>query len=185
MCLANYRWEDQYTSGSIEYSAPSGKYFYEDGIAKSTISLSRECVELMGYGTKDTFYGWIVLNRIDLMTTHSYGKKIKALAMGVVTGTNSGASIRYKTFDGSTMQVERMAEGQYRITFNGEWFSSADDCFVVLTGYGFSYNTTSPIKATITGKGTTYITVHTSDDSTQNDGSFQFLIMNLNDWMYI
>lgn len=53
----------------------------------------------------------------------------------------------------------------------------------MLTGYGFSYGvSTAPIKPTITGKGTTYLTVHTSDDSTRNDGSFMFMIFNMNDW---
>lgn len=183
MCITNYRWGSQISRGSIEYTAPSGKYFYENGVSKNTLTLSRECVELIGYGTSSQFYGWIVLNRIDLMTSSRYGRFLKCLAMGMVTGTNSGASISYKTFDGSTMGVSRLAEGQYQLSFSGSWFNSGNDCMAMLTGYGFSYGDgTAPIKPTITGKGTTYLTVHTSDDSTRNDGSFMFMIFNMNDW---
>lgn len=181
MCITNYRWGSQISQGSIEYTAPSGKYFYENGVSKNTLTLSRECVELIGYGTSSQFYGWIVLNRIDLMTSSRYGRFLKCLAMGMVTGTNSGASISYKTFDGSTMGVSRLAEGQYQLSFSGSWFNSGNDCMAMLTGYGFSYGGgTTPIKPTITGKGTTYLTVHTSDDDTRNDGSFMFMIFNMN-----
>lgn len=183
MCITNYRWGSQISQGSIQYTAPTGKYFYENGVSTNKLTLSRECVELMGYGTTTQFYGWIVLNRIDLMTSSRYGRFLKCLAMGMVTGTNSGASISYKTFDGSTMGVSRLAEGQYQLSFSGSWFNSGNDCMAMLTGYGFSYGGgTAPIKPTITGKGTTYLTVHTSDNSTRNDGSFMFMIFNMNDW---
>lgn len=183
MCITNYRWGSQISQGSIQYTAPTGKYFYENGVSTNKLTLSRECVELMGYGTTTQFYGWIVLNRIDLMTSSRYGRFLKCLAMGMVTGTNSGASISYKTFDGSTMGVSRFAEGQYQLSFSGSWFNSGNDCMAMLTGYGFSYGGgTAPIKPTITGKGTTYLTVHTSDDDTRNDGSFMFMIFNMNDW---
>lgn len=183
MCITNYRWGSQISQGSIQYTAPTGKYFYENGVSTNKLTLSRECVELMGYGTTTQFYGWIVLNRIDLMTSSRYGRFLKCLAMGMVTGTNSGASISYKTFDGSTMGVSRLAEGQYQLSFSGSWFNSGNDCMAMLTGYGFSYGGgTAPIKPTITGKGTTYLTVHTSDDYTRNDGSFMFMIFNMNDW---
>lgn len=183
MCITNYRWGSQISQGSIQYTAPTGKYFYENGVSTNKLTLSRECVELMGYGTTTQFYGWIVLNRIDLMTSSRYGRFLKCLAMGMVTGTNSGASISYKTFDGSTMGVSRLAKGQYQLSFSGSWFNSGNDCMAMLTGYGFSYGGgTAPIKPTITGKGTTYLTVHTSDDDTRNDGSFMFMIFNMNDW---
>lgn len=184
MCIANYRWGNNITSGSIEYTAPSGKYFYENGIGKETLKLSRECVELMGYGTATEFYGWIVLNRINLMTASRYGRKLNCLAMGTVTGSSTGASISYRTFDGTTMSVSRLAEGQYQLTFSSSWFNSGDDCMAMLTGVGFAAGGgTSPIKPTITGKGTTYLTVHTSDDASRNDGSFMFMIFNINDWL--
>ncbi|MDM8338065.1 hypothetical protein [Mediterranea massiliensis] len=186
MCITNYRWGSQYSQGTIEYTAPTGKYFYENGISKNYLRLSRECVELIGYGTPTQFYGWIVLNRINLMTESRYGRKLNALAMGIVTGSSSETSISYKTFDGTTMSVSRTGEGQYRVNFSSTWFNSANDCIAIVTGLGYSQGSSeAPIKATVIGRYSSYITVNTSDDASRNDGSFMFLILNINDWLGI
>lgn len=187
MCIANYRWGSEITTGSIEYSAPTGMYFYEDGTQKKSISLSRECVELMGYGTSTQFYGWIVLNRINLMTQSKYGRKLNVLAQGIVTGSASGASINYKTFDNeNTLSVSRLGEGQYQINVPSSWGLIAGSYMVMLTGYGYSTGSSSaPIKATARDLNSTYFRVDTSDDSTRNDGSFMFQIINLNDWLVL
>lgn len=183
MCITNYRWGNQISEGSIQYSAPSGKYFYEDGVSKSTLSLSRECVELMGYGTNSQFYGWIVLNRINLMTSSRYGRKLNVLAQGIVTGTSSGASINCKTFDGSTMSVSRLGEGSYRMSFSSAWGLTSGNYIVMLTGYGYvSGSNASPNKATVGAYGTSTVDIFCSDDASKNDGSFMFQIINLNDW---
>lgn len=56
VCLVNYKWGANTTIGFMSITAPSGKYFYEDGISKSTITFSRELVELLGYGDDTTFW---------------------------------------------------------------------------------------------------------------------------------
>ena len=184
MCIANYRWGSSITEGQIGYSAPTGKYFYEDGIAKRSIHLSRECVELMGYGTSTQFYGWIVLNRINLGTNSRYGRKLNVLAQGTVTGTSSGASISYKTFDDSTLSVSRLGEGRYRVNVPTNWGLIAGSYIVMTTGKGYSLGSSSaPIKATVINLQPTYFDIDTSDDSSRNDGSFIFQIINLNDWL--
>lgn len=181
MCIANYRWGSEITTGSIEYSAPSGKYFYEDGTQKKTISLSRECVELMGYGTSTQFYGWIVLNRINLMTTSKYGRKLNVLAQGIVTGYSSGASISYKSYDNaSTLSVSRQGTGKYRVNFPSNWGLITGSYIVMMTGYGSGL-----MKATLLEAGTSYFIAEVSDDSSANDGSFMFQIINLNDWLVL
>lgn len=186
MCITNYRWGSQYSQGTIEYTAPTGKYFYENGISKNYLRLSRECVELIGYGASTQFYGWIVLNRINLMTESRYGRKLNALAMGIVTGSSSETSISYKTFDGTTMSVSRTGVGQYRVNFSSTWFNSANDCIAIVTGLGYSQGSSeAPIKATVIGRYSSYITVNTSDDASRNDGSFMFIILNINDWLGI
>lgn len=184
MCIANYRWGSSITEGQIGYSAPTGKYFYEDGIAKSSIHLSRECVELMGYGTSTQFYGWIVLNRINLGTNSRYGRKLNVLAQGTVTGTSSGASISYKTFDDSILYVSRLGEGRYRVNVPTNWGLIAGSYIVMTTGKGYSLGSSSaPIKATVINLQSTYFDIDTSDDASRNDGSFIFQIINLNDWL--
>ena len=181
MCIANYRWGSEITTGSIEYSAPSGKYFYEDGTQKKAISLSRECVELMGYGTSTQFYGWIVLNRINLMTTSKYGRKLNVLAQGIVTGYSSGASISYKSCDNaSTLSVSRQGTGKYRVNFPSNWGLITGSYIVMMTGYGSGL-----MKATLLEAGTSYFIAEVSDDSSANDGSFMFQIINLNDWLVL
>ena len=181
MCIANYRWGSEITTGSIEYSAPSGKYFYEDGTQKKAISLSRECVELMGYGTSTQFYGWIVLNRINLMTTSKYGRKLNVLAQGIVTGYSSGASISYKSYDNaSTLSVSRQGTGKYRVNFPSNWGLKTGSYIVMMTGYGSGLT-----KATLLEAGTSYFIAEVSDDSSANDGSFMFQIINLNDWLVL
>lgn len=181
MCIANYRWGSEITTGSIEYSAPSGKYFYEDGTQKKAISLSRECVELMGYGTSTQFYGWIVLNRINLMTTSKYGRKLNVLAQGIVTGYSSGASISYKSYDNaSTLSVSRQGTGKYRVNFPSNWGLITGSYIVMMTGYGSGL-----MKATLLEAGASYFIAEVSDDSSANDGSFMFQIINLNDWLVL
>lgn len=181
MCIANYRWGSEITTGSIEYSAPSGKYFYEDGTQKKAISLSRECVELMGYGTSTQFYGWIVLNRINLMTTSKYGRKLNVLAQGIVTGYSSGASISYKSYDNaSTLSVSRQGTGKYRVNFPENWGLITGSYIVMMTGYGSGL-----MKATLLEAGTSYFIAEVSDDPSANDGSFMFQIINLNDWLVL
>lgn len=181
MCIANYRWGSEITTGSIEYSAPSGKYFYEDGTQKKAISLSRECVELMGYGTSTQFYGWIVLNRINLMTTSKYGRKLNVLAQGIVTGYSSGASISYKSYDNaSTLSVSRQGTGKYRVNFPSNWGLITGSYIVMMTGYGSGL-----MKATLLEAGTSYFIAEVSDYSSANDGSFMFQIINLNDWLVL
>lgn len=183
MRIANWKFDGETFDGSVDISAPSGKYFFEDGISKSKIALSREVVELMGYGDSSNFYGYIVLNRINFMTTSKYGRKLNVLAQGRVTGTNSGASIVYKTFDGSEMSVSRGNEGRYTVYFSSSWGLTSDNSIIMLTGYGYSYGSDAPLKATLVAMYGSSFLVHTSDDATRNDGSFMFQVINLNDWV--
>lgn len=219
ICILSNLWGgEQVTSGSVSISIPdaakdAGCRFFENGVAKTELNFFTEVLELMAYGdisartesdTKSHYlYGWIVLNRIDLMTNFSYGRNKKLLAYGKVTGTSSGASIKYRTFDGSELSVNRIGTGEYNIIAPRKWFENEatgyfdlEDVFVNLTGIGYSYddkNKIYPIKATFWGateniiwgyndKDHICIEVRTSDDETVNDGSFNFEISNFNDF---
>lgn len=219
ICILSNLWGGkQITSSSASISVPddaqkAGCRFFENGIAKTKLDFSTEVLELMAYGnisartennTKSHYlYGWIVLNRIDLMTNRSFGRNKKVLAYGRVTGTSSGASIKYRTFDGSELSVNRLSTGHYEIIAPRKWFLNEgtgyfdlEAVFVNLTGVGYSYddkNKISPIKATFWGatkrniwgyddETSICIEVHTSDDATVNDGSFNFEISNFDDF---
>lgn len=219
ICILSNLWGGkQITSSSASISVPddaqkAGCRFFENGIAKTELNFSTEVLELMAYGnisartendTKSHYlYGWIVLNRIDLMTNRSFGRNKKLLAYGKVTGTSSGASIKYRTFDGSELSVNRLSTGHYEIIAPRKWFLNEgtgyfdlEAVFVNLTGIGYSYddkNKAAPIKATYWGatkrniwgyddETSICIEVHTSDDETVNDGSFNFEISNFDDF---
>ncbi len=184
LTIVNYKWGNTLAYGKAGISAPSGKYFFEDGIQKSQLKISREIIEMVGYGTTTEFYGWIVLNRIDLMTSQKYGHCLKALAVGTVSGGNSNdnTSITSNTFDGSKLTVYRQSEGLYRVYYPSSWFSYSSYCHVILTGRGVCYGHSSPVKATLHSLGSGYFDVTTSDDATLNDGSFDFIIYNGSDF---
>lgn len=178
ICLVNYRWGSTISQGWAGISAPSGKYFFEDGISKSELKMSREVIELMGYGDNNTFFGWIVLRRINMMTTARYGRNLNVLAQGVVSGYSSGASISYKSFDGLTLSVSRLDVGKYRVYIPSTWGLTASNYIVMMTGYGEGL-----MKASLLTRSSTYFDVEVSDDTSRNDGSFIFQITNLNDWL--
>lgn len=184
LAIVNYKWGSTLAYGKADINAPSGKYFFEDGIQKSKLKVSREIIEMIGYGTTTEFYGWIVLNRIDLATTQKYGHCLKALAVGTVSGgdSNSNTSITSSTFDGSILTVSRQSEGLYRIYYPRTWFAYSSYCHVILTGRGVCYGHSSPVKATMHSLGSGYFDVTTSDDATINDGSFDFIIYNASDF---
>lgn len=184
LTIVNYKWGGTMAQGQAAISAPSGKYFFEDGIQKSKLKVSREIVEMIGYGTTTEFYGWIVLNRIDLMTSQKYGHCLKALAFGTVSGGNSSSntSITSNTFDGSKLTVARQSEGLYRVYFPSTWFTYTSNCRVILTGRGVCYGASSPVKATMHSLGNGYFDVVVSDDASRNDGSFDFIIYNGSDF---
>lgn len=184
LTIVNYKWGSTMAQGQAAISAPSGKYFFEDGIQKRELKVSREIVEMIGYGTTTEFYGWIVLNRIDLMTSQKYGHCLKALAFGTVSGGNSSSntSITSNTFDGSSLTVSRQSEGLYRVFFPSKWFTYTSNCRVILTGRGVCYGASSPVKATMHSLGNGYFDVVVSDDATRNDGSFDFIIYNGSDF---
>lgn len=184
LTIVNYKWGSTLAYGKADIDAPSGKYFFEDGIQKSKLKISREIIEMIGYGTTTEFYGWIVLNRIDLATTQKYGHCLKALAVGTVSGgdSNSNTSITSSTFDGSILTVSRQSEGLYRIYYPRTWFAYSSYCHVILTGRGVCYGHSSPVKATMHSLGSGYFDVTTSDDATLNDGSFDFIIYNGSDF---
>ena len=181
ICLVNYKWGSTVSTGYMSITAPSGKYFFEDGISKTTLKFSREVIEMIGYGDDTTFFGWIVLNRRDLMTTGKYGKYLQVLASGIVTGTTSSVSIRYNTFDGSTaVSVSRLGRGQYRVYLPSAW-GLASKYMVVATGI-YSTAEDTPIYPTVKAIYSYYFDIYTQDDASRNDGSFNFMVISTNNW---
>lgn len=195
LCIVGSLWDIEkpntfWGSSIIEVPEEEQKYgcrFYENGIAKTKLEFSAEVLELMAYGnvsakTDDNpkskyIYGWIVLNRIDLMTNHQYGRQKKVLAYGKVTGTTGGASIRYKTFDGSKMSISRGDKG-LNILHIPKWVYSKSSLFVTLTNLS-SFVSLGSIEATSAGFN---INVLARGNNSFDEGSFNFEISNFDDF---
>jgi hypothetical protein len=172
-----------YSSGTAILASRSGKTgFFIDGYAVKTLKISRQVVRLIGLGDGNVFAGWAVLGITDIVPNYTYGKDIKALAFGTVKGLSSGATITYRAFDifrssgKITFSVSRNGTGDYTISFTNIPLAS-DNYFVILTGIGSTL-----IKATLVSKTTSSFRVAVSDDSSANDGSFDFMIINKDDW---
>lgn len=177
--IANWKWGSETFDGDLTITAPSGKYFYEDGLAKSKLVLSREIVELIGYADDSTFYGWAVVNRVNFNTRARYGRRLNCLAMGIVIDNGSATpNVQCTTFDGSSITVSRTATGVYEMALPSAWQLEADGYQVMVTGYGSGY-----MKGTLASRTSTKCVIHVSDDSSPNNGSFQFQIFNTNDWI--
>lgn len=135
--VVNWKWDGSTQSGasSIGLSDQSCA-FLEDGIRKKEIYLSRECVTLLGYGDSARFYGWIVLQRTDLMTTKAYGRHMKVLAQGVINCGAKPTFGKYYTFDATTLSAERQSTGTFKVTLPAAWGLSDNGYVVLLTTLG-------------------------------------------------
>lgn len=185
--IVNWKWNSYTSQGYASISAPSGKYFFEDGVQKSELKLSRQVVELLGYGTANQFYGWIVMRRENVMTTYQYGRCQRVLFWGSVRCSSSSSyQLTQAWYDGTNNKASltRLGEGWYRITFPSGIIAEPSALLVMCTGWGFvAGSSTSPCKPTIISKTKTSFDIVVSDDASRNDGSFDFFVANLNDWL--
>lgn len=139
--LVNFRWNEEYAEGYGRISAIDGCYFYEDGLKKTKLIVSREAVELLGYGTPDTFYGWIVLNRVYIGTNYLYGHSSHVLAYAHITGKQTSdtgtVTMKQLTFDNRKMSITYDDEGMYTLTLPNQWFKGlAGDAIISITSRG-------------------------------------------------
>ena len=135
--VVNWKWDGALQSGSSSIGlSDQSCAFLEDGIRKKAIYLSRECVTLLGYGDSTRFYGWIVLQRTDLMTTKAYGRHMKVLAQGVINCGAKPTFGKYYTFDATTLSAERQSTGTFKVTLPAAWGLSDNGYVVLLTTLG-------------------------------------------------
>ena len=153
--------------------------------------MSREGVELLGFGDTNEFYGWIVVKRFDLVTDRRYGRNLKVLATGRVSVSSNGSvDVGVHTFDGTSITCTRNSAGNYTLTFSDKWYQSSGHVLPILTPFGYSKNssgnTSNPAIITHVASTSTTITVLACDkDNNAVDASFNFIFTNFNDWLYI
>lgn len=184
--IVNWKWGEQTSEGYASISAPDNKYFFENGIQTSELNLSREVVELLGYGTPNVFYGWIVLRRENIMTERKYGRYQRVLFWGSVRCSSASSfSLTQVWYDGNQnrAKLSRISEGKYEISLPSGYISDASKLLVMVTGFGYVAGSEKyPCKATVVNKTSTSFQVAVSDDFTMNDGNFDFFVANLGDW---
>lgn len=184
--IVNWKWNGLTSTGFASIKAPTGQYFFEDGIQKSELKLSRQAVELLGYGTSHEFYGWIVMRRENIMTAYQYGKCQRVLFWGSVRCSSSSSySLSQAWYDGNEnrARLSRVKEGLYEISLPSGYISDASKLLVMVTGFGYVVGSEKyPCKATVVNKTSTSFQVAVSDDFTMNDGNFDFFVANLGDW---
>lgn len=196
--LVDYKWSTGVSSGYIWVWAPpdSNKYFYENGESYSKINVSREAVELLGYGTDTTFYGWIVISRVNLMSVYRSGVNKKILFQGVFnpnysSGIEAAWSSELESQGRDSFQkptVNRLGTGYYRVQLPFHIFPT--DFHVALTGCSCGQNGSSSSKiihACLVAKGVSgsrgYFDVKTTIDGTPGDGGFYFEMIGAGNWI--
>lgn len=151
--------------------------------APTSISFASGIVEFVGFQDPENANkcSWSVLNynpNIDYLATR---RVPKCVAYGTVKGTATGASLDYGGMGAVT--VKRISEGRYRITF-AKAYASSTRYHVILQGKGWVLGTdttksTAWCKATLLNQQAGYFEVGVSDDSTANDGSFTFMVIEM------
>lgn len=141
--LLNYRWRNELSDGWGIINAPEGKYFFEDGIKKSSLHFSRQYIELLGIGDDIDFYGWIVVNKVDISTNFGYGHPAKVLAYGILYAREENGVLKLQlvqnTFDGKQITVVPAGDNGYKFTFPSYW-GSAGNFVPHITPYQFIGN---------------------------------------------
>lgn len=207
--LLNYKYASE-PDGYIKLEAPSGKYFYECGYQTTSIRLSREYVELYGYGADGVFYGWIVVNRQDIKTRGEYGMPWKVIYQGCV---NPYASVQIERLWDVNLDIQgegsvdygyqKLETGRFKITlpkllskYNPITGTTMyEKCWhVIIVPRSCLVDGTAPSQDHITcgyaclaakghENGKSYFIVETADDASKNDLGFDFYVISMANWI--
>ena len=167
--------------GVTRINAPEKMWFFENGVKYNSISISREFIELIGYGTEDVFFGYVVLSRNNFMTQNSYGSLFYFLGS---LYCDDGSIIYQKTFDKTTFTSKKLSDGYYTITLPSEWtFHDTNDIGIILSPMGIK-NQEAKLYASIVKIENNTLFIQTADDASLNSGKFQLFIYNNNQQGY-
>lgn len=178
--IVNERYNSDATGGPVNFNAPSGYAFFENGRESSRLTVKPfEGVEILGFGDDHGFRGWLVLNRFYTRTQFIRGVPAGVLYSGVVNA--KGQLERLQRFDDDTVTAERIGTGRYRIHFRTP-FTQVSNYEVMLTGRGGTDEGCDHLYACCTSKTLQYFEVYTGDDASANNGSFLFQVLSTADW---
>lgn len=104
--------------GTSKITLPNDYFFFEDGFASNSLTISNETVELLGYGlnASSKFFGWIVVRRIPMMSVPIYGHEMRVLASG-----------RVKIATASKAELSRLYTCDKTTTIAGTWADTGNE----------------------------------------------------------
>lgn len=196
-------------NGASFFAPDDNTCFIINGVRKKQLNIDPyKCVILHGFGYDDKFLAWCVETTYSY-DRQLIQNDMRYISKGIVeyNASSKSATIYQNTVTGSNgaqelITCERIALGRYRLVLPNTIAASYADVAgglltrrigVMLTGFGYSYDAVSnklspsPIKASVVliqievrnGEKVIGLYVETSDDETLNDGSFQYLIYNI------
>lgn len=155
----------------IFLAPPTGKYYYINGERVSTqFSFSNEVIQLIGLGTVDNFYGWLV-QRLGAYkyqegnnVAMSQGSPLHAIVMATVRKNSSNAWVispsHFVNHHSYTGTLSHSTTGTFVVTFPRELFglqSSSSDYYLYeeLSVIATAYGANNIVSATILYKAST------------------------------
>ena len=189
-------------SGQAIIGISNGFFIYEYGVRKQKLYVSNEIVRLIGYGNSTTFYGWIVISRMDVLTNGLYGNSKKVLVEGMTLGstendptynvpieshyfTNTFNETPTKEITIPPMVCNRTSKGVYKVTIPSSLAGrlGQSQYMVLLTATGISYQNELPVNATLLYVNNTNFTVAITDSNGYCDGGFYYQLFSTKDWI--
>lgn len=183
--------------GKANYLVEMNTFSITDNVTSSSSSLyalirpqeivEMTCFERKGSTPSKILGEWTITSRFsrdDFITNGATGRFARIMAMGTFYGS-SGASVSGKFFDGRNLRevftASRQDTGHYRLSFANGTLPSG--YMVMVCGNGTISGGSNPLKANVYVQYSTYFEVMTSDDSSRNDGNFNFVVF-APDWDY-
>ena len=183
--------------GKANYHVEMNTFSITDNVTSSSSSLyalirpqeivEMTCFERKGSTPSKILGEWTITSRFsrdDFITNGATGRFARIMAMGTFYGS-SGASVSGKFFDGRNLRevftASRQDTGRYRLSFANGTLPSG--YMVMVCGNGTISGGSNPLKANVYVQYSTYFEVMTSDDSSRNDGNFNFVVF-APDWDY-
>lgn len=171
--------------GSATFQEPNNanQHYYINGKAVQSFQSSFEMVELIGWGTTTTFYGWVVTNRTYFRTNYNQGRPLNTVAYGHVLPNGTFAK-HYIAYSGDgDMSVTRIGTGVHYLRIPKAWFFSTSEIHCMVCGCdGHVYAHVNSITVDPDNSNLYRIEIFTGDDATLNDGGFFFELKNYGAW---
>lgn len=170
--------------GGMTVTTVSSSY---DAIVRPQEVIEVTCFEMQS-SNGDICGHWDISSRFSqemFINETDVGRFPRLISMGRMNYNSGNPYISGSWWNGksisSKLSVQRTNTGQYRISFSSSDIPSGYK--VIVSGYGAIFNGSNSIKAGVYETASTYFDVHTSDDASRNDGSFDFIIFAPN-WEY-